>query len=70
MEDDANKRNPADNLTREDRIRGGRRSAAAQRRGTSGRFEGRQGSSGSAKPQNNSASNSHDRNDNKNETQR
>lgn len=35
------RRNPADNLTREDRIRGGERSAAMQNRDATGQFAGR-----------------------------
>ena len=34
------RRNPADNLTREDRIRGGERSAAMQNRDSTGQFAG------------------------------
>ena len=35
------RRNPADNLTHEDRVRGGERSAAMQQRDASGQFAGR-----------------------------
>lgn len=38
------RRNPADNLTHEDRVRGGERSAAMQQRDASGQFAGRKGS--------------------------
>ena len=37
------RRNPADNLTREDRIRGGERSAQMQHRDQRGQFAGRKG---------------------------
>jgi hypothetical protein len=37
------RRNPADNLTREDRIRGGERSAKMQQRDQRGQFAGRKG---------------------------
>jgi len=39
------RRNPADNLTREDRIRGGERSAQMQQRDQRGQFAGRKGGS-------------------------
>ena len=34
-------RNPADNLTQQDRVRGGQRSAESQARGPTGQFAGR-----------------------------
>lgn len=40
------RRNPADNLTRDDRVRGGERSAAMQTRDSTGQFAGRKGSEG------------------------
>lgn len=36
-----NRRNPADNLSREDRVRGGERSSSSQNRANNGRFNGR-----------------------------
>jgi len=39
-------RNPADNLTQDDRVRGGRRSASTQIRDSSGQFAGRTKGSG------------------------
>jgi hypothetical protein len=42
------RRNPADNLSREDRVRGGERSASMQNRDASGQFAGRKSSDRSA----------------------
>src|SRR5437762_7142131 len=43
------RRNPADNLSHEDRVRGGERSASMQQRDAQGQFSGRKGSSDSGR---------------------
>jgi hypothetical protein len=51
------RRNPADNLTREARIRGGERSARMQNRDARGQFAGRRNEGGRSEPRANAGRN-------------
>jgi|GEM_PF-2715313 len=55
-------RNPADNLTQEDRVRGGQRSASTQVRGPKGQFAGSVRRGNDARANGNSGTGDQDRN--------
>ena len=57
---DGRRRNPADNLSRQDRIRGGARSAAMQNRDGRGKFSGRRSGNPESKNEANGNNNSGD----------